>query len=1051
MVFGLMPAQAGALVGEGAAAGVGSADATTILDSDTAATATDVYIDVTDDLRIVDHTKSFTAQSVHDALEQTDHRLYAQVAGGSGVAEASWTVRDADGAVLGTFATEPDAEGTCALPLAGDATPGALRLTAPGFYECTFTATDRSKVSVETVVAFFVLASGESSEYEYKTVYEQRQQTFDGVYTYAEPSATGLFHQFVLQLGAVQPERGSEVHGTLARIAADYATAQDFDGAYEMLTMWQLAAELSMFREGDPVPFAGSLSVVVPIPADADEELVAGDAVTVFRYGADGVARTPLLCTVRADRTGQMYVEFETTELGAFGVARYHSAQTVTVIANAVGNGTINYPGRTVWDRSETPRYVFTPVTGHRLASLQVVAGDQELEVPATVGVLGYYNLDLSLLSTDVERVLITATFEAVSTPDPGPDEPDPGPGPDDPDPPIGEDTYLLTTEVVAGAGSVYVNDELSEGDPFEFGPQATIWLTFSPQVPSQRVQSAQVVFEGDQTAYTLAVFGTRAVLYGLPANAHVSVAFDSETPPEPLFHTVTMSVAGGDEGHGSIDSAYDESVTPSAERVVREGEAVTFTLHPQSGYCLYTVMEGNVEMGGYVASSESQLTFTMPAVYRDHAITVSFKEVSDHPFGDEYVNIVAEGTVDADALVAKPPIVTPPSVVVPKGEGYTFAVIPADENSVLSKAWVKPVGSALWTDITAQVNDAWTLWPEEYEGAYGTGYYALQVADVQADTFVRVSFRDATAQDDPRPPTPTRNVSISVSGSGGTVSPNTMGAEPLKVPVGKSVQVTIIRQDGHHLAEIDTSDAAEDAGSAGDAGGAGGGAGDVAAAVEARVSAQADDADVLQGGSTFTIPDRKSDQAYTFVFAENEQGGSQGPGGNPGGNPGGDGNGGDSGSNGGTTKQTVTITPVGVAGSDGKVHGTISPGAPVQVVKGDSFTFTLKAEAGYRVSRVEANGAVLTEANVSSIQLQNVQVDTELRVSFAQKTAVDSLIPVQRSIKELQSLAATGTMLPQTGDATGMLLVGLVGCALVALLGVAVAFLARRRSRDRG
>ncbi len=151
----------------------------------------------------------------------------------------------------------------------------------------------------------------------------------------------------------------------------------------------------------------------------------------VFSYGADGQAREPLLCTVRADRTGQLYVAFEVTELGAFGVAKYHSADQVTVIARAVGNGFINYEGRYAWPRQDSGRYVFTPVEGCRIAAVTAETMAGPIEVPAVAVQLGYYDLDLAQVPSSVDQVRLTAVFAE----DPhggGPDEPGPG-GPDDP------------------------------------------------------------------------------------------------------------------------------------------------------------------------------------------------------------------------------------------------------------------------------------------------------------------------------------------------------------------------------------------------------------------------------------------------------------------------------------------------------------------------------------------------------------------------------------------------------------------------------------------
>lgn len=426
----------------------------------------------------------------------------------------------------------------------------------------------------------------------------------------------------------------------------------------------------------------------------------------VFSYGADGQAREPLLCTVRADRTGQLYVAFEVTELGAFGVAKYHSADQVTVIARAVGNGFINYEGRYAWPRQDSVRYVFTPVEGCRIAAVTAETMAGPIEVPAVAVQLGYYDLDLAQVPSSVDQVRLTAVFE------PLPAEPEPG----DPERVVRK----LTTEVAEGSGAVYVNGQLSQGGPFEVWEHDTVWLAFQPSLPSQRVKAAEVIFEGAEAPVPLAVYGQSAVLRGMEADALVRVSFDSEMAPEPLAHTVTLSVAGG---------------------------------------------------------------------------------------------------------------------------------------------------------------------PDEPGGP-----------------------------DDPGKPDP-----------GGPDGPGPGGTDP---------------------------------------------------AVK------------------------------------------------------------------------VTVTPVVVPGADNRKHGSISPGTPVQVTKGDSLVFSLRPDAGWRVSRVEANGVVLAEAAISSIELRDIQADTELRVTFTQKTQADAVPPIGRPVHTLRSLAAAGKTLAQTGDTALVTFTGLAATACAAA-GVAVLIAARRRERE--
>lgn len=1025
LAFGLMPARALAL-GEGLVPGVHGAQPHDMLDSDSEDASTSVYMGVVDDFQITGHSTSIIAQSVHDALEQTDWQLWASVSGGSGVASASWSVYDEEGDLIRTFQAMPDDEGRCALALTAEDGPSSLALKAPSAYECVFTATDRSQVRVQTSVHLEVLAPGESSEYERKTVYKDHVQTFDGVATYAEPSATGLIHEFVTRLGSLALSPSESAYESLVRAASEHAADQGFEGAYAMMCAWQLEAALSIPREGDPVPYAGALEVVLPIEADAaaQEGIQASDRVSVFHLSPDGAVREPIFCQVRADAHGDLYVAFETSELGAFGIARYRSADQVSVIATASGSGFINYEGRYTWARDEVVRYVFTPIAGWRLASIEAVTSEGALAVPALAPTLGYWDLDLSHVPADADLVRLSATFEelpvAPTDPDPGPD-PTP-PGPDDPDAVF----YELAVEVAAGTGEAYVNGVRYAGEPVRIWEHAHTALAFAPLSPSVRAASAEVIFEGQEEPLPLALFGQSAYLRELPADALVRVFFDSEPPAPVATHTVTLTVEGG---HGSIDSPYEEGPATSASRTVAEGGAVSFTVHPQEGWCVYTIREGAIELGSYLATSASNLTFTMPDVHRDHDIIVTFEQMPVSP-SEEYATIRTEALVDAGSERALPPIITPPEVVVPLGQSYTFAVIPANSEGILSSAWAKEAGCASWRNITAQVEAAWTLWPEEYEGMSSTGYYALALEDVRADTFVRVSFRDSEPDDPPRPPTPTRNVTIEVQGEGGMVYPNTMGTAPLRVPVGKPVQVSIVREDGCYLSQI------------------------MGAESEPAALADRTDDDVLAGEATYTIPDNRQDQAYTFVFSERT---GSGPGGDeptppgPGGDgPGGNGSGGnDPGGNGPSTADPaalVTVTPVIVPASDGKVHGAASPAGPVKVRRGDALTFSIAPDAGWRVARVEANGRVLSDAAITAITLSDIQEDTELRITLAQRTQADAVHPALRPIHTLQALAASGKPLAQTGDAMLAVMTGLVAAACAAAGAI---ILMRRRCRE--
>ena len=480
---------------------------------------------------------------------------------------------------------------------------------------------------------------------------------------------------------------------------------------------------------------------------------------------------------------------------------------------------------------------------------------------------------------------------------------------------------------------------------------------------------------------------------------------------------------------HGSVDAPYGNGSTQvSVARTVAEGDDATFALHPQAGYAVYTVMDGTVELGGLLASSASGLILRLPDVHRDHQIWVTFRKMEEKPPvipADKYVTVDVEASVEPGSAFTELPTITPPSAILPKGGSYdSFAIIPASSKSVLSRVLVKGASELAWRDATAQA--VWVEWPQKPAGATSSGYYAFAVRNVGEDTFVRAIFRDARPDDPVREPTPTRNVRINVTGEGGTVSPNTVGKPPLRVPVGKSVQVTIIRADGAYVSGVVSSNQGQraEAGATVDLTGA---------SKDTTGVTGIADKDVLDGNDTFEIPDSTDDEEWTFDFSF---GVGSGDGDKPGPGPGPADT--DKPTGPSTPAVTFTVTPVAVPGADGKAHGSISPGSPVSVPRGESYSFSFKCDNGYRVEAVTANGKRLVEGHVDSYLLRDIQEDTELRVTFTTRTEEDSIAPIKRPIHRLQSLA-------QTGDATLPLALVLAAFACGAL---GVLFMIGRRPK---
>lgn len=1006
---------------------VGPAQTLQISDGAQGGAATGVYIDVLSDFRLIEMTSPFVAEGTEDALAITAGRLFATLDGGSGVASATWKVLDAAGDTIGVFDAVSEQGGKWVLPLSAGAQQGSLDITAPCEYTCIFTATDRSNVTVSGTVAFQVLAEGQTSDYAPKTIYKDHEQTFDGVATFAEPSASGLIHDYVQHLTSTELAPGSPAYEKLAELAAAHAAEQEGAGAYTFIAVWSLAALFTHEITGDPSPYKGELSVVIPLPADGPAP---GERVVVFGYGTDG-DREPVVTTVQ-EADGARYVQISTSALGAFAVGSYEedAASSVRIAATAEGPGFINYEGTYTWPRQGVKRYILTPADGCRIAAIELSAQGSPIEVPASALQTGIVDIDLEALDASVAEVALRAVFEQAS------------PSPDD-------EAFRFTAEVVAGSGSIAVNGRPAAEGPFTFGAHDAIELELTPELPCRSVGEVRLIAEGAEPI-VLAVASGWARIWGITANTRVEVEFSEELPAPDALHEVTVEVEGG---HGSIDTPFEAGASLRAQRMVPDGERPTFSLFPQQGYSVYTVTDGTVELAGCLAESPSGLTLTLPPVHRDHTVKVTFRKIEDKPQvipPERYVTIEVASEVEAGSATG-PATVTPPDAIIPKGGGYAFSIIPPSADATLSRVLVKGASELDWRDITDQVAASWVEWPAQPAGTTATGYYELALAGVDEDTFARVIFRDWRSGDPVRPPTPTRSLTINVTGEGGTVSPNTVGKEPLRVPVGKAVVVTIIRADGAYVSGVVSSGKGQRA----------------QAADEVRLSGNLRDAtgtagisqdDVLGGEGTFEIPDSSDDEEWTFDFSfgsggedpddpnkptdpddpnkpddpddPNKPGKPDDP--NKPGTPDDPDDPGTPGTPGGpgTTVTAHTVTPVAVPGSDGRAHGTISPAHPVAVPHGDSYRFTFTCGAGYRVGTITANGVQVAQGARTSYLLENVTADTELRVTFVPSTEEDAVRPIQRPIHRLQSLAQTGDHLPVL-----MLSFAALGCAALGTL----------------
>ena len=1028
-------------------------------------TSSNVFVEVDQDaFEVVDRSPDHVATDVPALLAFYGGRIWVQTQGGTNPLSGTWDVTR-DGAPAGTFSATQASDGTWGLDLTSNGASSSLKVEPEHLYSCTFTAIDAQGRVVSACITFMASAGG---SYGAKTIYKDHDETFDGIATYVEPSVTGIIHEQVQHLAATKVEPLSPAYAALMAQAAAYAADTGRDGAYAIQTAWNLETHFTFPQAGDPDPYKGYLNVVIPLPSTSDAPAV-GDVVTVFGYDGAGAKKVRTLL-VKEDDAGNRYVSFDDATLGVYAVCTYlpkgttgptdpddptkpSHPLTVQVTGVVDGPGFMNYEGTYTWPKKGAIRYTFTPVVpGAALSKVEVMVDGTIIAVPSWVQLAGYYDLDLEGLPDDAANVTIKATFVMTGgTPGPvDPDDPDRPVDPNDPNDPMNKDWTL--TVVTEGNGSVQVSVAGEPANaPYTFRKGQHIDLTAMPSDPSRSIASATLVVNGEEIP--LDVSGGACGFQGPGTDALVRIVFSGEPELPVPGHTVTVRVEGG---HGSVDELFAGAASSiEAVKSASPGVPATFTLFPETGYGLYTVQEGAVDVGAYAHAVTGGYSLSVPDVGRDHVIVVRFTKT-----GSELPPVVVPGTfVTIDVAVeavdgletSSLPSVTPQRVSVPKGAGYDFYVIPAVSGDA-ELAFVRAKGDAdiVWRDISKQAS--WVAWPADST----TGYWLLKLEGVGSDTQVRVGFRPREAGEDPRLPTKTRNITINVVGDEwGAVFPNTVGKPPLKVPVGKSIVVTVVTKEGYRY-EVRRADDAR--ASVADA--------NVSAAPDITLVAPTADAAGSDKTSTEIIGGAgDEDEDWEFVFGPNggssssssssssagsssgSSAGSSSSGSSSGSSAGSSGgsSGGSQGSSSGGDQGAIkdpsgrpTVTPIVVADGAGRTHGRITPAQPFTVARGSNASLAFSADTGYRVVRVEVNGTRISDYALTGCVLRNIQRDITVRVTFAASAETDSMSEPWRTVHRLQSLA-------KTGDLTPPAITCLVGVACAAA-GVVFLLMARRR-----
>lgn len=1040
------------------------------------AASSNVLVEVAvDDLELTDRSPNFVAADPAEALAfyrtgdaaDAPSALWVQTAGGTAPLSGTWAVQR-DGSDAGSFTAAQQPDGTWQLPLSADGADGSLKVEAGHEYDCAFAGADAQGRTVQATITFLVQAS---SPYAVKTVYKTAEETFDGVRAWAEPSATGIIHKFVQHLAATEGRPLDPMYGAFMRMAADYAAEQGKQGAYALASVWSMALKFTHDQpDAATEPSKGDLMVVVPIAGDPGDAPAAGSTVTVFGYGGIG-EKEPFQSTVRVDDAGHKYVSFYDRTLGAYAVARYVAPgggsgegggsgtdpddpddPVVKVTAEVEGAGFVNHPGTRTWPKAGAVRYEFTPmVPGNALDAVEVWVDGSPADVPAWATTAGYYDLDLGALGADAAEVRIRATFKATggsggSTGPTDPDDPNPPVDPDDPDDPASKEYTLSVVRQGEGAVAVSADAAPIASAPYRFKQGQAIGLICTPEDPCQSVGSVTLSVAGGPDM-PLSVHDGAAAFTAPAADVTVTVVFSTEDAPPVPASTVKVVIEGG---HGSIDVPFttQQQAAVEAQKPVTGSVAATFTLYPEAGYRVYTATESDVEVGAYLSASEGAYGLRVPDIGRDRTIKVTFSKAEDLPpvvpAGTFVtIDVKAEG---ADGLPAGSlPTVTPPQTSIPKGAGYSFYVIPAATgDATVAYARMKGDADLTWRDATAELK--WVVWP----AGSSTGYWELALDKVSSDTHVRIGFRGLSDGEEPKLPCKTRNITINVVGNEwGAVFPNTAGSDPLRVPAGKTVVVTVVTKSGYRY-EVKRADEARQA-MVRDAG--------------ADITLDAPVADATGTGdiTSTEIIGGADDGDEDWVFEFGPSGGSEGSssssgsssggsGGSPGGGQGGAGSGSSSGeSQGGSSGGSGSadqgrffkVTPIVVPDSAGAIHGRISPAQPVYVERGRSASFTFQRDVGYKVDYVEVNGERVSSPSNSGYTLANVQRDAVVKVAFRPQAETDAMKPAARAIHRMQSLAKTGDLTPPAMALLLCLAFGAGGAVLLAA--------SRRREREGG
>ncbi len=218
--------------------------------------------------------------------------------------------------------------------------------------------------------------------------------------------------------------------------------------------------------------------------------------------------------------------------------------------------------------------------------------------------------------------------------------------------------------------GKLQISDDLGD-DEYTANQYVPISIIDVQDADENAVQSCYgmtgyVIFESDGNTVVRQVYISNSF------NAYSSVSV--QLPGEPGTYTIRLSLENPLSGDYTITAAAGTggTITPHGSVAVNQGDDVSFTIMPNGGYVVQSVLVDGTDVGACNS-------YTFESVTADHTIEATFAAVTVPPAEDTQVyTIVAEagvgGTISPEGMVK-----------VNEGEQATFLIQPDEDYAIQS------------------------------------------------------------------------------------------------------------------------------------------------------------------------------------------------------------------------------------------------------------------------------------------------------------------------------------------------------------------------------